>query len=229
LIVLLGLAAFAVSLVRYMPLRFAAHQAGLPLAADRLSGTVWQGRVQMDDATTVTWATDAGASLRALALVVNWRVAGPGTDLAGRVAAWPRSADIGPVAGRAAWGLVMAVMPGLQIRCDTPAVVAGLRLSLAPGVRAGGGGITVPAGTCSRQDGPPVSVPALTAALTTGADGVRAVLTGDAAPQVPLLTARLTNADQIVLTIHAAGAAMVPGMPAGADSEIELPLSALLR
>ena len=224
----------AVSLIFYMPARFAAQQLNLPVNLDLVAGTIWNGSAELDDAHKVSWETSGFESLRQMAMVVNWRVTGPGTDLAGRVAVPvpPRAdrAKLDAVRGRVAWPLAEAALPGMPIRCDASAEVASLRLTLAPGLRTGDGAITVSPGICERIDGavPPVPTPALSASLATDADGLIVVVTPTTAPTTPLATARLTNADRIIVTIHAAGAAMVPGMPSSADSEIELPLTALM-
>ncbi|NUB42766.1 hypothetical protein GEU84_000070 [Fertoebacter nigrum] len=212
-----------------MPLRFAAQQVGLPVAADRLSGTLWHGALRLEGGHSLRWDTDALASLTGLALVAGWQAEGPGTALAGQAALRPGGLVLDRVAGTAGWALAEAAMPGLPITCTATAQVAGLRLALARGAYTGEGRISAAPGTCARVDGavPPVPTPALLAELTTTADGVQAVLTGET-PGLPLLTALLTQDDRLRLTIHAAGAALVPGMPASADSEIELPLAALL-
>ena len=233
-VILLAIAAFAVSLVVYMPARFAAQQAGLGAMADRVSGTLWTGAAQLDGAHRVAWETSALESLRRMTVVVNWRLTGPGTDLAGRVAVPlpPRAnrAELDKVDGTVSWPLVDAVLPGLQIRCDTQATITGLRVSLTPGMRTGEGSLAAPAGSCARTDGAvaPVPTPALAVILASDADGLVGVLTQAGQPEVPLATGRLSNDDRIIVTVHAAGAAMVPGMPASADSEIELPLSAIV-
>ena len=231
---LLGLAAFAVSLLAYMPAQFAVRQAGVAVDPARVSGTIWQGKARLDDTHSVDWETSPLQSLRRMAVVVNWRIIGPGTDLTGRVAVPlpPRAdrAEIDAVTGNVAWSLVAAAIPDLAIACTARADVSGLRLSLAPNRRSAEGSITTQPGLCNRLDGslPPVPAPALRADLFTGDDGLKAVLTAADAPQTPLATARLTTLDQLILTVHAAGAALVPGMPSSADSEIEVPLSALL-
>ena len=233
-LLLLGLAAFAVSLVFYMPARFLAQQMNLPVKLDQVSGTVWNGSAELGDAHSVTWEAAALPSLRQLAMVVNWRVTGPGTDLAGRIAVPvpPRRdrATLDAVRGRIAWPLIEVALPGLPIACEARADVADLRITLAPGMRRGEGKISAPPAVCTRNDGasPPVPTPALSASLSADADGLVAVVIQTAAPQTPLATARLTNADRIIVTIHAAGAAMVPGMPSSSDSEIELPLTVLM-
>ena len=228
------MSAFAVSLVFYMPARFVAQQLNLPVKIDQVAGTIWNGSAGLGDAHTVTWETSGSGSLRQMAMMVNWRVTGVGTDLAGRLAVPlpPRAdrAELDAVRGSVAWPLVAAALPGLPIRCDAIAQVESLRVTLEPKSRAGEGILTVAPGVCERIDGavPPVPTPALSASLATDADGLIVVVTQTTAPTTPLATARLTNADRIIVTIHAAGAAMVPGMPSSADSEIELPLTALM-
>ena len=217
-----------------MPARYAVQQAGLGAMADRVSGTLWTGAAQIDGAHRVAWETSALESLRRMTVVVNWRLTGPGTDLTGRVAVPlpPRAdqAELDRVDGTISWPFLEAVLPGLQIRCDPQATITSLRVALTPGLRKGEGSLTIPAGTCARTDGAvaPVPTPALAVILASDAAGLVGVLTQAGVPEVPLATGRLTNDDRIIATIHAAGAALVPGMPSSADSEIELPLSALI-
>lgn len=232
---LLGVAAFAISLVVYMPARFAAQNLGLPAGRVTVSGTIWNGSAGFDGDHTVTWETSGWESLRRMTAVVNWRLTGPGTEVTGRVSVpLPPRADravLDAVDGNVSWPLIEAAMPGFAIRCEAMAKIAGLRLSLDPGLRTGEGSLAAPEGSCARTDGavPPVPTPALAANLSSDVEGLVAVLTQADAPQTPLVTARLTNTDRIIVTIHAAGAALVPGMPSSADSELDLPLSAVFR
>ncbi len=232
---LLGVAAFAISVAVYMPARFAAQKLGVPAGLVTISGSIWNGSAGFDGDHTVAWETSAWESLRRMTAVVNWRLTGPGTDLTGRVSVPlpPRidRAVLDAVDGNVGWPLVEAAMPGLTIRCEARAKITGLRVSLEQGVRSGEGSFAAPEGNCSRIDGavPPVPTPALAADLSFDAEGLVAVLAKADVPQAPLVTARLTNADRIIVTIHAEGAALVPGMPASADSEIDLPLIAVFR
>ena len=234
LVVLLGLVAFAGSLVWYMPVRFVAHQMGLPdsgpLATSRLSGTVWQGQMQVDGGHAVTWTARTGASLWAFGLAADWQVTGPGTDLAGGVVLWPGAVRLAGVSGVAGWPLIAAALPGLPITCSGQARVAAVELLLDSADRSGSGTVTAPASECSRRDGQggAVPTPALHAQITTEPDAVQVLVTPQDGARVPLVTARLTDADRLVVTIHRAGAALVPGMPNTADSELDLPLSVLL-
>ena len=207
-----------------MPVRFAAGMAGVPVQG--LSGTVWQGQAQLDAGHLAIWDVAARDSLLTLALVMDVQVTGPQTRLTGRVAVRPTQVVIGPVSGQAAWPLLAAVVPGLAIVCDNVADVRIGSVILTRAARTGVGRVMVGDGFCDRVDGTVtrVPVPALVVDITTVEDGVEAVVTHDA---TPLLTARITNDDRAKITILAAGAALVPGMPSSADSQIDLPLNML--
>lgn len=234
LVLLLGIAAFAVSLVWYMPVRFVAHQAGLlesgPVAASRLSGTIWQGRMQLDGRHEVTWTTQTAASLWAFGFAADWEIDGPGSDLTGKIVLRPGGVDLGPLSGSAAWPLIAAALPGLPIACTGEARLAAVEFRLDGTERTGSGTITTSAAECARLDGEVdrVPAPALHAQITTLPNFLQVLVTPQDGARVPLVTARLTSEDRLVITIHQAGAALVPGMPSTADSELDLPLSVLM-
>jgi Type II secretion system (T2SS), protein N len=225
LVLILGLGAFAVALVAAMPVRFAVDVAGVTLPLTGMSGTVWHGQGQLDGGHTVTWDTQVLQSVLAMALVADVRVTGPDTALNGRVSLTPSQVAAGPVTGQAGWPLLAAVMPGLQIACDGVADVR-MDVMILTVPRSATAQVTVAEGFCDRVDGTitRVPVPALVADIATVEDGVEAVVTSKA---TPLVTARITNDDRAKVTIHAAGAAMVPGMPSSADSQLDIPLQLL--
>ena len=117
-------------------------------------------------------------------------------------------------------------LPNAEITCDSVAEVRIGSIILTPQSREGVGRITVPAGFCDRVDGTVtrVPVPDLQADIATVADGIEAVVISNA---TALVTARITNDNRAKITIHAAGAAMVPGMPSSADSQLDIPLGLL--
>ncbi len=217
-----------------MPVRFAAHQAGLPdtgaMAADRLSGTIWQGQLQIDGGHEVSWTLRAADSLWALGLAADWRVTGPGTDLGGNVVLRRDGIDLGPLSGVAAWPLVDAAMPGLPISCTGHARFAAVEVQVDGPLRSGTGTVTTEAAECTRNDGASevVPAPALHAQIATVEGAIEVLITPQDGPRVALLTAKLTTEDRVVVTIHRAGAELVPGMPSTQDSELDLPLSVLL-
>lgn len=227
--------AFAVSLVWYTPVRFVAHHSGLPntgpVAISRLSGTLWHGRLQIDGAHHLTWTIRIGGSLWAFGLAADWQIAGPDADISGAAVLRPSGIDLGPLSGRTGWPLVSAVLPNLLIACTGEARLAGVTLQVGPRVRDASGTVTTPDAECRRLDGQgrAVPAPALHAQLASTDDGTLTLLvTPQAGARVALLSARLTPDDRVVVTIHKEGAALVPGMPSTADSELELPLALLL-
>ena len=200
------------------------------MATSRLSGTVWQGRMQIDGGHAVTWTARIGPSLWAAGFAADWQVTGPGTDLAGKVVLWPGTVDLGPLAGVASWPLISAALPDLPIICNGQARFAAVELRLNRTERTGTGTVTTEAAECVRRDGQgdPVPTPALHAQIATLPEAVQVLVTPQVGPRVPLMTARLTNGDRLVITIHREGAALVPGMPSTSDSELDLPLAALI-
>lgn len=233
-VLLLGLAAFAISLIWYMPVRFVAHQAGFPdsgpMATSRLSGTVWKGQMQIDGGHEVTWMAQTGASLWAFGFAADWKLIGPGTDLAGKIVLRPGDVDLGPMSGVAAWPLVAAALPGLPIACTGQARLAAVEVRLNRAERSGSGTATTSEAECARLDGLTAGVPApaLHAQITTLPEAVQLLVTPQNGARVPLITALLTQEHRLVITIHREGAALVPGMPSSADSELDLPLSVLM-
>lgn len=220
-----------------MPVRFVAHQAGLAqsgqVSLDLLSGTVRDGQMRLDGEHLVTWRVNGRASIFRLSLVIGWRVTGPQTDLSGDLALRPAGLSLGPVSGVVGWPLVMGLIPQVAIRCDGQARLDAVEIDARGSTRRASGAITMPGATCNRANTAatdktaPVAVPALRAELSTTADALQGLIVAENAPSSPLLTARVTSTDRLVLTIHQAGAALVPGMPATADSELDLPLSVL--
>lgn len=217
-----------------MPAGFAARLAGFPdtgpLAADRFEGTVWEGRMQIDGRHDLTWSLQSARSLWSFGFAADWHLAGPGTDLSGEVVLRPGGIDLGPFSGVAGWPLVAAAMPGLPISCTGAAKFAAVKVVVDGAVRSGAGTATTPEGECARIDGGtgPVPTPALHAQIGTEDDAITVLVTPQDGPRVALVTARLTAADRVVVTINRAGAALVPGMPSTQDSELDLPLSILL-
>jgi hypothetical protein len=227
LVALLGLGAGGVALVATMPLGFAVRMAGVVLPAGvTLSGTVWRGQAALAGH-RAAWQTLPGRSVMAGAWVADLRVTGPETDLAGQAALRPGGARIAPLAGRVGWPLIDAVMPGLEIRCATTADVDLAEARIRAGDRAATGQITLAAGTCARVDGTvkDVPLPAMVARIVTTADGVGMALAAVDAPGVALGNLLVTPDDRLRVTVHATGAAMVPGLPVTGGSQIDLPLA----
>ena len=210
-----------------LPLGYGARLAGVVVPADvALSGTVWHG-MAVARGYRVMWDSRVWPSVMAAAWVADLRISGPDTTLMGQWLLRPGSATIAPLRGRMGWGLVETVMPGLEIVCDTVADVDLTSLSLSKSLRQAAGRVQLAAGTCARVDGTvtDVPLPALLADIDTSSEGIGVAITGVDAPDVPLGNLLITPDDRLRVTVHAAGAAMVPGLPASGDSQIELPLA----
>jgi hypothetical protein len=230
LVILLGLGACAAMLAATVPVRFAIRTAGLPIPPEAFSGTVWHGEVQIADGHTATWHSRGLESLLAARFIADLRLAGPGTDLAATVRYGNNRLEIGPVAGTAAWPALQALLPMMEIRCTSSAEVSSVTVTDRPRPRVAAGQINISAGTCDRVDGTVtgVPVPALTIYLGHDVGNIIATVVAAQTPDVPLARAELTQDDRVRITIYAAGAAMVPGLPSSADSQIDLPLGLLI-
>ncbi len=210
-----------------MPVGVAARLAGVQTPPDvTLSGTVMNGMASLRGY-QARWQLQVRASLAARAWVMDVRLTGPQTDLVGKVVLRPARAEIAPLTGRAGWSLVDALMPGLDIRCETVAVLDVAHIAIGSGLRRAAGQIGIGAGTCERVDGTVTAVPlpALDADLATTDEGIRLGIVAVNAPDIPLGNLVLTTDDRLRITVHPAGAAMVPGLPVGGDSQVELPLA----
>jgi hypothetical protein len=229
-VVLLGIIALSVGLVWYMPVRVVVHHANLPLGGAVLSGRALAGAADLPQGYRAEWRINAGRSLLAFSPTFDVTAIGPGADLRGRVSLLPGRYALSALSGTVGWPMVTRLMPGLAIACDLTANLDDLAVRQRGAVRNASGGLRTGPGSCARLDGSVtgVPVPALIATLSGAEGGVQGVLAAQSAPDSPLATATLTDQDRLILRVHAAGARLVPGMPATSDSEIELPLSAVL-
>jgi hypothetical protein len=228
LVALLGLGAGVVTMASTVPVGFAVRMAGVAVPADvRLTGTVWNGAADFAQGHRAVWDSRAWDSAIAIAWIADLHVTGPETDLAGQWALRPGDATLARLRGGMGWSLVEAVMPGLEITCATSAEVDLVSVRVAADGRAAAGLVRLAAGTCARVDGTvgDVPLPALLARIATTADGVGIDITAVDAPDVPLGNLVVTPDDRLRVTVFAAGAAMVPGLPGSGDSQIELPLA----
>lgn len=230
----LAMLAFLVSLAATVPVRLAAGYVAAPVWINGYSGTLWRGVARIDGGHAVAWQLDALRSLAELGVALDVAVTGPGTELAGRAALRGASGqDIGVdgLTGRAAWPLVAALAPDLDFACDGAAVLQDVALRLAPGTRSGAGSLRSGAATCREARGAsePVAVPALAGRLETTASGLRATLVQAAAPETLLAEALATEDGRLVVTLHPAGAALVPGAPVSGEISLEYPLQWPLR
>jgi hypothetical protein len=191
-----------------------------------LTGTLWHGTAATKGH-LASWDSRVWDSVTALAWVADLRVTGPETDLAGQWVLRPSGGTLAPLQGRTGWMLVEAVMPGLEITCATTADIDIANAMVSADARAATGQVRLAPGSCARVDGTvtDVPLPALLADIATTQDGIGVTITAVDGPGVPLGNLVVTPDDRLHITVFAAGAAMVPGLPASGDSQIELPLA----
>ncbi len=220
--------AFATSLLATFPAAVAARYVTAPIEINAYSGTVWNGRASFAGGHAIRWQVDGWASLLALGPRLDLTVTGPGTRLAGRVAlrgALLRRLDLADVSGEVAWPLVAALAPDLGFACQASATLTSVVLELAPAAYAGQGRLRAGPGTCTEPGGTdPVPVPELSGTLATAADGLHLVVTTTDNPDDPLAEIALMNTDALAVTLHPAGAVLVPGLPSSGEITLEYPL-----
>lgn len=213
-----------------MPARVVVHQANLPLGGAVVSGRALAGAADLPHGYRAEWRINAGRSLLAFSPTFDVTATGSGADVRGRVSILPGRYALRALSGTMGWPMVTQLMPSLVIACDLTASLDDLAVRQAGATRDASGGLRTGPGSCARLDGSVsgVPVPALIATLNGVEGGIQGVLAAQSAPDTPLATATLTDQDRLILRVHAAGARLVPGMPATSDSEIELPLSTIL-
>jgi hypothetical protein len=227
LITFLGCTAAGVAAVATMPVATAARMAGVVLPEGVvLTGTVRQGAAGFAAGHQVSWQTKAGQSVRQMGWAADVQIAGPDSLITGQMLLRADSVSLAPVQGQIGWALLAALLPGMEITCTTRADVNLTALAQTGDGRIAEGQINLAAGTCARVDGTVVDVPlpALVARISTTADGIALDATGADRPEVPLGRILVTPDDRLRVTVFAAGAAFVPGLPVSGDSQIELPL-----
>lgn len=223
---ILAIVAYAATLVATAPARVALLVIDPPPALQRLSGTVWSGEAMLDGGLVASWRVDPLASLLSGAVRADWTLAGADTRLSGAARLSPSTSELRDVEGVAGWSLVRAAMPQAGLECDANARVSIARLRLEGGAIKGAGELTSPPGVCrpaGQDDADPVETPALRADMRTTEAGLELTLFAQADPTTALGALSLAPDGPLIITVHPAGARLVPGMPSSADSVLELP------
>ena len=223
LLVLVLCASFAVSFAANAPARWLVQRQGLALAEDAVSGTLMHGQIALDGGFALRWQVRPWQSLTTLRLSADVGLRGPGTDIGGPVAVGLASYRIGPVDGQADAQVLGAIFPGLALRCAGPVLAAGLRVELTRQTVTGAGTLRSDALTCGSAA---QVIPAMILTFTPLDAGTQATIT---AKTLPVVTATAAGDGRLAVVLHKAGAALFPGLPASADSSLDLPLSSFFR
>lgn len=195
--------------------------ARLLVPGDGATGTIWHGETSVTSGKRLAWTWAPLRSIAGLAFVVEWRMTGPNTDMAGLAGLRPGRVMLEQVSGKAD-GALLALAGNLPLSCDFPMHVRLDEVVLGGGTRAMLGEIRTDAGNC-RANGTTISrsVPPLIATAERRAHGVSEVrLTPIGQSRELLLAARLTPEGQFSLRLTPAGAAMLPvALPGGLEIE----------
>lgn len=213
-----------VGLVASLPAQLALQWSAAPVRPVAIGGTLWTGSALMDGGHALRWTTRGWDSVRSGALVADVVLEGPGTALRAEVRVGSGGVQA-VVVGRAGWALIEAFRPDIEIAC-AGAVDLQARVSLGrDGARQGSGQGTSPPGTCARRDGSVIGVPlpGLVHDLATDAGGIVLRITQEDTGQT-LADVRLTPDDRVQVLLTQAAVAQVPGLPAGGDLSLDLPL-----
>lgn len=224
---LLLIASFVISFVvaapGYWPAASVVQRFQLAVPPEAVSGTVAKGQMVLEGGFVLRWQIRPWDSLLGLRLAADVTVQGPETDLAVPVAVGLASYDIGPVVGSADAQLGQAIFPQATLRCSGPVVALGLRVKISRRTVTGDGVLRSGDLAC---DGAAQAVPALSLSFAPqGAGSVAALVSGPLA----VATASANGDGRLAIVLHKEGAGLFPGMPASADSSMDMPLGSLFR
>ena len=211
---------FALALALAMPAAALESLVALPVQVEGLSGTVLDGRARLSGGYALIWqARPAQLLAGRAALAVH--LAGPDTLLDAIAGRGPVDWSVDAITGRAGPGL-LALAPGLPVSTCTMSATVDVRRLVWGKDRAGAEGtVTTPAGTCTDFSGRDLPVPPLHLALAS--EGRDAVGTLTSADGTALGRIAVTGDRRLMLRVEPAGAALVPGMPTSAATELEYP------
>lgn len=230
-LMLLGLVSYLGFLVATLPARALRHVAELPPQIVHLSGTAWNGAAMTRGGFAAGWTIDPWASVLELAVIADWTLAGPDTRLSGRARIGPGRYRLEGVSGVAGWPLVAAALSGLPFACDPNARVELERLEVDPAGFDAAGRLSTGAGVCREPppSGAPVAVPALVGQLRSVQGGVHLGVAARERPEIALGELLVHAEGRLIVTVHPAGAALVPGMPSSGASIVEIPVPFIAR
>ncbi|MES2861621.1 MAG: hypothetical protein V4701_09115 [Pseudomonadota bacterium] len=210
-----GAATYAVALIVMLP-----AEAAAPNDRDAV-GTVWDGQMALDGGFTAGWSLRPLDTIARFGLAQDVRVMGPATALDGKAMLRPGRVLVTGLDGVASARLLSAVAPGLPFTCDADLRVAIAELAL-KGRPAGSGEVRGLPGDCTPTGGgAPTPLPALTGTLTSEPDATVLTL-ARADTRAAVLTARVSPAGAVNLTVEPGGVGVFPGVNAAVSLDTTL-------
>lgn len=201
-----------------MPAQSLARLVELPPQVLTLEGRLRDGGAMLAGGYRLDWVLEPTALLRGRAAATA-RLSGADTDVTGAIAAGLGSVVLRDVRGRAGAGLLRLV-PGGDLACDSRATLDMDVLGVTGSRAVAAGRIDIAEGTCS-IDGQSAPLPAMRVSLGSEGDDALAVAETEAGVRVG--SVRVTGDRRAILRLEPEGAAMVPGLPSGAPTILEIP------
>lgn len=123
LFILLGVAAYLLSLIATLPARLLFADARDDAVLGTVTGTIWSGEGSMNAGHSLRWDWAPLDSLAQFGFVVDLSVRGPDTALSGQASWRPGRVELSNIEGPATGTLISAIFPTLPFTCDFPMVV----------------------------------------------------------------------------------------------------------
>jgi len=219
----LGVGSLLVSLLVSLPAQLVADRIGHGGAILAVSGSLWKGRAILAGGQQIGWQLSAGRSLTGLGVAGRVTLQGPGSDAAGSLLLGRGRVAIGPLDGPLSAALLQAVLPGAGYACAGGLVAQGFALHIRRDTASGAGELrSGPLDCRETATGAVLALPAAALTLRDGPQGSTARLA--TIDGVPLAKVDVSTDGRMTATLLAAGAALVPGLAAGGDSVLDLPL-----
>lgn len=197
-----------------MPVTLITRNLNLDPAIVAVYGSLREGRADLREGYRIDWRTE----LHLLRLESPLIVSGPDTRMEGRLRTGLTGISLAGLNGRAGPGLA-TLIPGAW-ECDMAARVNEVGFAWTWTYASASGGMTTPAGTCSK-DGRDLTIPPLNLLFRSeGKDAGATLRTGQDLPMVDL---RLRRERVLDITIQAEAAEVFPQLPSSGPINLTVP------
>ncbi len=201
-----------------MPAATLARLLDLPPQVLAVEGYARDGRARLEGGYVLGWSLRP-RDLARFAIGADVALAGPDSAVDAVARLTPVRWAVRDVAGRAGSGL-LRLAPGLGLDCDGRASIEVPVIEWSRAAIRANGAIDVATGTC-RANGREVPLPATRIVLEQDGDAARAIARAE--DGTVLASLRVTPARRATIRVEPAGAVLVPGMPSGAATTLDLP------